>query len=78
MSVAEMEETKMNLIEWINQISDANLLGILEGIRTSNSGGDWWDELSDAQKEHINEGLEDIKAGRVMTSKEMWDSLNQP
>ena len=53
------------------------MLVAIETLRKK-SDNDWWNELSDAQKAHINEGLEDIKAGRIMTSKEMWDSLNQP
>jgi len=77
MSTAEIKRTKASLIEWINQLTDSDTLFALETLRNK-SDGDWWHELSDAQKEHINEGLEDIKAGRVMTSKEMWDSLKQP
>ncbi len=77
MSTAEIKQTKASLIEWINQITDSKTLTAIEALRKK-SNNDWWDELSDAQKERINEGLEDIKAGRVMTSKEMWDSLNQP
>jgi len=76
MSTAEIKQTKASLIEWINQITDSKTLTAIEALRKK-SNNDWWDELSDTQKEHINEGLEDIKAGRVMTSKEMWDSLNQ-
>ncbi len=75
MSVAEIEETKTNLITWINQISDANLLSILEGIKASNSGGDWWDDLTDAQKEEINQGIADADAGRVISSEEFWRRL---
>ena len=77
MSAAEIKKTRANLIEWINQLTDSDTFFALETLRNK-SNNDWWSELSDAQKEHINEGLEDIKAGRVMTSKEMWDSLNQP
>lgn len=77
MSTAEITQKKASLIEWISQITDSKTLVAIEALRKK-SNNEWWDELSDEQKEHINEGLEDIKAGRVMTSKEMWDSLNQP
>ena len=36
---------------------------------------DWWDELSESQKQHINEGLADVENGRVMSSAEFWDRL---
>ena len=32
---------------------------------------DWWDELSVEQKEAIEEGLDDIKNGRVVSYEEM-------
>lgn len=52
MSTAELNEIKLNLIAWINQISDADLISLLEGIRSSRSKGDWWDELSAQQKKN--------------------------
>jgi predicted transcriptional regulator len=36
---------------------------------------DWWDELSEAQQLHINEGVEDAENGRLMSSTEFWDKL---
>ena len=75
MSVAEIQETKTNLIEWINQLSDSTMLFALNSIRLSNSEDDWWGNLSDAQKQHINEGIEDEENGRLMSSEEFWKRL---
>jgi predicted transcriptional regulator len=36
---------------------------------------DWWDELSEQQKAHIQEGLEDTRSGRTMSSEEFWKRL---
>jgi predicted transcriptional regulator len=36
---------------------------------------DWWDELTESQKQQIQEGLEDVEKGRVMTSAEFWERL---
>jgi len=36
---------------------------------------DWWDELSETQKAQINEGLEDVKNGRILSSAEFWARL---
>jgi hypothetical protein len=38
---------------------------------------DWWDDLSESQKQHIQEGLEDVRQGRVMSSAEFWDRLKK-
>jgi predicted transcriptional regulator len=41
----------------------------------SNSEGDWRENLSDAQRQHINVGIEDEENGRLMSSEEFWKSL---
>jgi len=75
MSTAELNEIKLNLIAWINQISDADLISLLEGIRSSRSRGDWWDELSAQQKKIILSGLTDAEAGNLFTSRTFWKKL---
>ena len=75
MSVAELKETKSNLKAWIDKLSDTNMLSMLDGLRTANSDKFSWDDLSEFQKQNINEGLDDIKHGRVMSSDEFWDQL---
>ena len=75
MSTAELNEIKLNLIAWINQISDADLISLLEGIRSSRSKGDWWDELSAQQKKIILSGLKDAEAGNLVSSRTFWKKL---
>ena len=77
MSVAEIEETKSNLIAWIEGLSDINMLNALDSLRNSKPEGDWWDDLTDAQKHEINEGIADAEAGRVITSEEFWSRLKK-
>ncbi|WDZ99987.1 hypothetical protein [Mucilaginibacter sp. SJ] len=36
---------------------------------------DWWENLSEAQKQHIDEGIADAENGRKISSKEFWDKL---
>lgn len=75
MSVAEMKRTKSSLIAWIEQLSDTNMLSLLEGLKDSKSKNDWWVALSETQKQHINEGLDDAENGRTITSDEFWSKL---
>lgn len=75
MSVAEVHKTKSNLKAWIDQLSDTNMLSMLDGVRVLNTGSTSWDDLTEYQKENINAGLDDIKHGRVMSSAEFWDQL---
>ena len=75
MSVAEVEETKSNLKAWIDQLSDVNMLSLLDGLRAVNSDNFSWDDLSEYQKQHINTGLEDIENGRILSSSEFWTKI---
>jgi predicted transcriptional regulator len=75
MSVAELKETKSNLKAWIDQLSDAGMIQILEGLRLASTDKSSWDDLSEFQKQQINAGLEDIEQGRVMSSEEFWSRL---
>jgi predicted transcriptional regulator len=75
MSVAEIKKTKSNLIAWIEQLSDSNMLMVLDGLRNARSDKDWWSDLSESQKQHIQEGIDDAENGRVISSAEFWNSL---
>lgn len=75
MSTAELNQIKLNLIAWINQISDADLISLLEGIRSSRSKADWWDELPARQKKIILTGLKDAEEGKVISSRSFWKKL---
>jgi hypothetical protein len=77
MSIAEVKETKSNLIAWISQLSDSKMLVFLDGLRNAKPDHDWWDDLSDTQKQEINEGIADAEAGRVITSEEFWSRLKK-
>jgi hypothetical protein len=75
MSVAEIKKTKLDLIAWIEQLSDVNMLTLLDGLRSSKSDNEWWDNLTENQKQHINEGLNDVENGRVVSSETFWSKL---
>ncbi|WP_158288415.1 hypothetical protein [Mucilaginibacter psychrotolerans] len=43
--------------------------------KTPESEKDWWDDLTDAQKENINVGLEEAEIGNLISSEEFWRRL---
>jgi hypothetical protein len=75
MSSAELNSIKLNLISWINQLSDTDLISFLDGLRISRTKKDWWSALSAAQKKQVLAGLKDAEGGKVMESKIFWNSL---
>lgn len=75
MSSAELNSIKLNLISWINQLSDSDLISFLDGLRASRTKKDWWNALSAIQKKQVLAGLKDAEDGKVMESKKFWNSL---
>lgn len=75
MSTAELNQKKLELIAWINRLSDVHMIEFLDGLKSSKSGDDWWDELSGNQQEQIKQGLDDIKSKNVISSSEFWTKL---
>jgi len=75
MSIAEVKETKSNLISWIEGLSDINLLNALDRLRTANISKDGWDDLTESQKQYLEEGLKEAENGDVYTSEVFWQKL---
>ncbi len=64
----EQEAMKLELIEWLSKLNDIDILKYLKVIkeaRTSNN--DWWNDLTEQQKNGIEKGLKDIDEGRIVS-----------
>lgn len=72
-------ELKNDILQIISQTDDTNVLAMVKEALTSftqkNEDSDWWDELSDEQKKAVEQGQQDIKAGRTFTNQEVKDSI---
>ena len=61
-----LEYKKLELIQWVAEASEEYLID--EMLRLKNSQAkDWWDEISEEEKAAIEAGLEDEKAGRLIS-----------
>jgi hypothetical protein len=75
MSTAEINTLKLNLIAWINQLSDAEMLSFLHGVKESKTEEDWWDSTHADHKAMILQGLQDIGEGKTVSPAEFWSSI---
>jgi len=75
MSTAEINRIKLDLIDWINRLSDDNMIEFLHNLKSSKTKEDWWYELSDNQQMMVKNGLEDAESGNVISSDEFWNKL---
>lgn len=68
----KLEAIKLELIEWVTQLNDSDMLDLLKSMKESQeSEQDWWQDLTEVQKESIDRGLKDIEEGRVIPHSEV-------
>ena len=60
----ETQERKLELIQWLYLLDDEAVLDRVSAIRDA-ATGDWWDEISDAERLSIRHGIADSDAGRL-------------
>ncbi|PWK27293.1 hypothetical protein LV89_01606 [Arcicella aurantiaca] len=68
-------ELKSNLHLLIDRISDNSVLEAYHTLlkREVKEVGDFWDDLTNAQKEDIKAGIDDLKAGRKKPLSEVMN-----
>lgn len=66
--------TKYQLIEKIVQTQDDALLEEIKTLLESASG-DWWNQISDAERESIEIGIQQADRGEVIPHEQAWSQI---
>ena len=64
----DIQTKKYHLIEWITKIRDNQLLDKLMKLAEAE---DWWTEISEAERDAIEEGLQDLAENRTYDHSEV-------
>ena len=77
MGTAELNNTKKELVGWIQSLTDDSILSLLSSVKLSCEGKsiDWWEELTESDRVNILNGIRDYQQGETMKSKEFWNGL---
>lgn len=69
------EENKVSeeIVKWISQPENKDILDTLKLIKASSESGDWYNTLTKNEKESVKQGVEDHKKGKTLTSREFWE-----
>ncbi len=66
------EAIKLEIIEWLAKLDDSETIEYLKIVKDSRTiDNDWWDDLSEAQKDGIERGLDEIKRGRTISHEDV-------
>lgn len=71
-----LEQRKIQIISMLTNLYDEEILDEIENILLE-SKKDWWDEISEEARLAIDEGLEDIKRGNLISHGEVLKEINQ-
>ena len=59
-----IQNKKLELIQWLSTIEDSSIIEKIMKLRDQESI-DWWNSISDNEKQSIEKGLEDAKSGKL-------------
>lgn len=69
MNVMNLETRKRNLINWITAVQEHEILEKVEEIQKESY--DWWDSLSDDDKNAIKDGLQQLNSGNYISHEQV-------
>ncbi len=55
---------KLELIQWLSTIEDSSIIEKIMDLRKKESK-DWWNSISESEKESIELGLQDAESGKL-------------
>lgn len=61
----QIQNKKIEIIQWLSTIEDLNFLERLADLISRQKHKDWWDEISDAEKKSIENGIAEADAGKL-------------
>ena len=61
----KLQNKKLELIQWLSTIEDLNFLEKISEMISREQKNDWWNELSDAETEAIEKGIEQADSGKL-------------
>ena len=59
-----IQNIKIELIQWLSSLNDPSILEKIKDIRKQESK-DWWQSISQSEKNSIEKGLEDADSGKL-------------
>jgi len=59
-----IQNKKLELIQWLSTLEDSTIIEKIVALR-KNESKDWWNSISENEKESIEQGLKDANSGKL-------------
>ena len=64
MNIELIQNTKLELIQWLSTLEDSSIIEKIMELRKGEKK-DWWNSISDNEKQSIEQGLQDADSGKL-------------
>jgi len=64
-----LQNIKIELIQWLTFLEDKSILQQIVNLR-NNQTKDWWNNISESEKNSIKKGISDSKSGKLNSHSE--------
>ena len=70
----DIQATKIELIHWLTELQDTDILKQLTAIK---GGQDWWDAISSEERLAIDEGLAELDRGEGIPHEDVMKRVQE-
>ncbi len=71
----DLQAKKLDLIQRILDTEEPSVLATVEAVFKKEKGADWWDEISEAERKAIEEGLAEADSGELIPHEEVMKEV---
>ncbi|TAE38117.1 MAG: hypothetical protein EAY66_04635 [Sphingobacteriales bacterium] len=64
MNIELIQSKKLDLIQWLSTLEDSIIIEKIIDLR-KNENKDWWNTISEIEKQSIEQGLQDANSGKL-------------
>jgi len=75
MKVMNLQAKKLELVQLILNTEKPSVLAKVEAVFKKEKGADWWDEISEAEKEEIEKGIAEADSGQLIPHTKMMKEV---
>ena len=75
--IMNLQAKKLELVQLILNTEKKAVLEKVEALLKNEKDGDWWDELSEAERRAIEEGIAEADRGELIPHEEVMKELKE-
>lgn len=72
----DIQAEKLNLIKWLTDVTEPSVIKRFIALKNDH-GFDWWDQISEDEKNEIEEGLAEANRGEIFSHEEVMSKYQK-